>query len=377
MINEIEKHLVPFKKGFTLAEVLITLGIIGVVAAMTIPTLVQNYNKRTWDTGAAVFERKLEEALKTMNTQQTLAGHTTTESFIEELSKHFKVSKICKNHELQSCFSEKVFWGNDAKEIDMTNIKKAKDFGQNNWHTNIVGAQFANGTTALIAYNDHDCFQDPYSNQVVTKNCLAILYDTSGYKNPNTSLKDLRNVNVHRLGNEVGCAFELNGKCWSAGFTSSPLTYAECLEYADELGIPCYNWAANGGTDENYWAGAVKYCKDLGGRLPSSSEIESLADELYNWSMLSGASAGAEGMWISEDSVTCWDETKAASYGLSIGADEAALIANNTFWSADAVSGDSNGAGANAWHYEMINYAYVKMPLPNYGGASGARCILD
>ena len=34
-----------FKKlGFTLAEVLITLGIIGVVAAMTIPTLMQKTN---------------------------------------------------------------------------------------------------------------------------------------------------------------------------------------------------------------------------------------------------------------------------------------------------------------------------------------------
>ncbi len=30
--------------GFTLAEVLITLGIIGVVAAMTIPTLLANIN---------------------------------------------------------------------------------------------------------------------------------------------------------------------------------------------------------------------------------------------------------------------------------------------------------------------------------------------
>ena len=34
------------KSAFTLAEVLITLAIIGVVAAMTIPTLVQNYKKR-------------------------------------------------------------------------------------------------------------------------------------------------------------------------------------------------------------------------------------------------------------------------------------------------------------------------------------------
>lgn len=35
------------KRGFTLAEVLITLGIIGVVAAMTIPTLISKIQKRT------------------------------------------------------------------------------------------------------------------------------------------------------------------------------------------------------------------------------------------------------------------------------------------------------------------------------------------
>lgn len=34
------------KKAFTLAEVLVTLGIIGVVAAMTIPTLINNYKKK-------------------------------------------------------------------------------------------------------------------------------------------------------------------------------------------------------------------------------------------------------------------------------------------------------------------------------------------
>ena len=34
--------------GFTLAEVLITLGIIGVVAAMTMPTLIANYHKKVY-----------------------------------------------------------------------------------------------------------------------------------------------------------------------------------------------------------------------------------------------------------------------------------------------------------------------------------------
>ena len=42
------KHLFTFKKvAFTLAEVLITLGIIGVVAALTLPTLIANHQKQT------------------------------------------------------------------------------------------------------------------------------------------------------------------------------------------------------------------------------------------------------------------------------------------------------------------------------------------
>ena len=49
--------------GFTLAETLITIGIIGVVAALTIPTLVQNYQEKNWETSANVFEKKLNEAI--------------------------------------------------------------------------------------------------------------------------------------------------------------------------------------------------------------------------------------------------------------------------------------------------------------------------
>jgi len=43
------------KKGFTLAEVLITLGIIGVVAAMTIPTLMTKYAKQRTETQLVKF----------------------------------------------------------------------------------------------------------------------------------------------------------------------------------------------------------------------------------------------------------------------------------------------------------------------------------
>lgn len=38
------------KYGFTMAEILLSLTIIGVVAAITLPSLTGNINKRTWNT---------------------------------------------------------------------------------------------------------------------------------------------------------------------------------------------------------------------------------------------------------------------------------------------------------------------------------------
>lgn len=52
------------KFGFTLAEVLITLGIIGVVAAMTIPTLMSNYRKHIIETRLTKFYSTMTQAIK-------------------------------------------------------------------------------------------------------------------------------------------------------------------------------------------------------------------------------------------------------------------------------------------------------------------------
>ncbi len=56
--------LVPFKKiAFTLAEVLITLGIIGVVAAMTMPTLIQNHKNQVVETSLKKFYSVMNQAI--------------------------------------------------------------------------------------------------------------------------------------------------------------------------------------------------------------------------------------------------------------------------------------------------------------------------
>ena len=52
------------KFGFTLAEVLITLGIIGVVAAMTIPVLMTNFMKNKTETQLKTFYSKINQTVK-------------------------------------------------------------------------------------------------------------------------------------------------------------------------------------------------------------------------------------------------------------------------------------------------------------------------
>ena len=50
--------------AFTLAEVLITIGIIGIVATITIPTLMTKYAKKRTETQLKAFYSKINQTLK-------------------------------------------------------------------------------------------------------------------------------------------------------------------------------------------------------------------------------------------------------------------------------------------------------------------------
>ena len=295
---------VRVKKGaFTLAEVLITLAIIGIVAALTIPTLVQNFQTRAWDTASEVFQRKLEESLKVMNVQGTLAGYTTTEAFVDELSKHIKITRICDNDDITTCFADKVTWGTENEEVAMADVKRASHFGQDSWGTNTVGVQFANGVNAVLAYNP-ECVQNQFSNQITGTSCLAILYDVDGFKNPNTQNKDLRSINVSSLGGS-SCSFEVGGICFGTPLQPTALTAADCNANKDKYGIQnCMTG------DNDFWGGAMKACAEQGKRLPNDSELTTLANDLYGQTIGGGDGEVVENLTM--------DEEKASSYGIPL-----------------------------------------------------------
>ena len=81
-----------FKKAFTLAEVLITLMIIGIVAALTIPSVISNYQQQEFKTGLKKAVSVLNEAIQ-MNIQEDGETPYENSNLYAYLKRHMNIIK--------------------------------------------------------------------------------------------------------------------------------------------------------------------------------------------------------------------------------------------------------------------------------------------
>lgn len=95
-------------KGFTLAEVLITLGIIGVVAAITIPTVIQKHQSKVYTTQLKKAYTELNQAFAILAREENCIGNLSCVGYftsanssgywsmaMDGLSKYIKLAKNC------------------------------------------------------------------------------------------------------------------------------------------------------------------------------------------------------------------------------------------------------------------------------------------
>ena len=228
---------------------------------MTIPTLITNNQEKGWQTSASTFEAKFGQALKVMNTQNTLAGLNTTENFVAELQRHMKIVKTCDNSKLTECFTSEIngarsvidvadatTYENDASKPTKTNtLITADKIGQKTWGTNTMGLQFANGVSAIVAYNPR-CTSDPFNTNAVkvsgdkknirfATNCVAMVYDVQAFKNPNELNKDIRTSSMATVA-DGNCVFKIDGACVTKIFSPIALPLEDALKLlGDKYGI--------------------------------------------------------------------------------------------------------------------------------------------
>ncbi len=111
---------VAMTKAFTLAEVLITLGIIGVVAAMTLPSLIANYQKKQTVVQLKKAYSEIDQAIRTAQVEHgtldtwDLSGFSTqqerTKFFTDNyLLPNIKVIKTCDLSNRYDCWPQTTY----------------------------------------------------------------------------------------------------------------------------------------------------------------------------------------------------------------------------------------------------------------------------
>ena len=116
------------KFGFTLAEVLVTLGIIGVVSAMTVPSLMQNYQRQSYVTQLhKVYNETTQAALQYMTDKNALnlkeAGLVNDTAVDEWVNKYFRVVQNC-SAEPSNCFAVGEYKRLNGTTLEIFNYNK-------------------------------------------------------------------------------------------------------------------------------------------------------------------------------------------------------------------------------------------------------------
>lgn len=257
------------KTAFTLAEVLITLGIIGVVAAMTMPSLIKNYHQKSYDRAMDVFHKKLTEATRQMNVADRFTGYSSTEDFVEEFKKYMKIAEVCEPGKADKCFAPVLKYQN-GETFDTKDIRTSENLGNISYGTNALGMTFNNGYTMVLAYNSNCPPIEVTNNQTDPASCLSLLYDVNGNAKPNQLGRDIKAINAVVSPNSC---IDLGGGICIAPTVLAIIPIDVTLPENRKWDTKCNN-SRGSACYTNYWAGAKKQCDEMGMRIPTEAELD-------------------------------------------------------------------------------------------------------
>jgi type II secretory pathway pseudopilin PulG len=166
-----------FKRiGFTLAEILVTLGVIGAVAAMTVPTLVQDIQdtqyKTAWKKTYTDMNQVTQRIL--LDNAGSIKGlFSTTTVFRDIFANYVQYTKLCSASDtVNNCWHDGSNW---------RYMHTSPTFASDN-----PGMVLNNGTLLRFIETNSNC----------SPKCSRLTIDINGFKSPNTIGKDIHYVDI-------------------------------------------------------------------------------------------------------------------------------------------------------------------------------------
>lgn len=236
------------KKAFTLAEVLITIGIIGVVAALTVPSLITDIRERENVSKLKKFYTNIGQsyvhAVSIWGTpdywELDAAGSGAgAEKLSSILSPYFRIHKNCKND--GGCWYDKTIFllNNTPSGLDLRN------------DTSYATVQITDGMLFAYKIIDSECKTSVGDNKGLDSVCAIITVDLNEKKGPNQIGYDIHNFyitkyNIQPFGQEVASENTFKDHCAqgraSDGYGCTAwVLYKENLDY-----LHCSNLAWDG-----------------------------------------------------------------------------------------------------------------------------------
>lgn len=184
-----KKHI-----GFTLAEILVTLGVIGVIASMTVPTLVQDIQDAQFHSAWKKAYADLDQATKRVLSDNggSLKGLFPNSNILrDKYLAYLNYTKQCdmgKNS--GNCWNTLGGLKPNGRPYPDDGINTEEEW----WFKYTAGAILNNGYNLIFMHTAVSC---TYSTEV---SCGRVLVDVNGFKGPNQIGKDIYGAFVRENG---------------------------------------------------------------------------------------------------------------------------------------------------------------------------------
>lgn len=191
------------RRAFTIAEVLITLAIIGVVAEMTIPSLISSYQKTQYVVGLKKAYSEVNQVLLAMTNDYGLPGDlkatglfaegTNSVTFGDSFVKYFKVVKNCGISTDQNCWPDQTFVYYNKTPSDSININNITNQPEIYYKfTTADGMSFLVMNNASWGGSYVNCGYDISTGATgnLKQRCGSVYVDINGRQGPNVYGRD-------------------------------------------------------------------------------------------------------------------------------------------------------------------------------------------